>query len=428
MVHFTLATIAEKVSRAIRCALANSQCPVPRLRGRATLGRDLLVLKHNLLQNSLYCLFGFRRLHSIGVLQVRLENAYFLRRLRLLILDIMLTCSQQAGFIVIDFIGAKEIVDTTVTIMARDVALLVFFGPDPILKESIVVFVFYLGNLVTCSWVFMAVVVRAKAGRPATCCRIRPIKTHLSFFRAHTRTAISMVCAIQLRKLNFKCLAVLVKFFPIPLGSLNIEWVSLLLIVWSSIAIQLAIEGLKLSMNCAGFPSSKGSCWDGSVPTRLLQHLRFIKLIWTFTNVYFSIKYRSIGLDSTFQRLLLTQLGHARGNRGLRINYITRSQPGLLLTINHMRLSPPTCNWLSVIFIPTLLDLMGLLRHLSRYHICLLIMAKKRIFLPAKIAIVSRSKFRLVSATADELLVSATECRFNFLGAETAATVYDVIT
>ena len=63
----------------------------------------------------------------------------------------MLTCSQQAGFIVIDFIGAKEIVDTTVTIMARDVALLVFFGSDPIRKESIVVFVFYLGNLVTCS-------------------------------------------------------------------------------------------------------------------------------------------------------------------------------------------------------------------------------------------------------------------------------------
>ena len=249
----------------------------------------------------------------------------------------------------------------------------------------------------------------AETGWPATRRRIGPIETHLGLLSANAGAAICVIGAVYLgAELVIKHFTVIICFFQITLSRLNIKWFGLLLWMrWARVAIQLPVICLQLAMHLAAFPTSKRFRWLARILVTVLYWFTPVKLIWAFADIDFAIQYGRLRLHSTLQCFLLTQFGHAWCCYHLRVYDVASGQARRFLTINDVTLSAPTRRRLSVIFIPTLLDLMCLLWHLTRDHICLLMVAHERARLLVEVCVVSAGHRNLVASSTSLLLIGS---------------------
>lgn len=104
----------------------------------------------------------------------------------------------------------------------------------------------------------------------------------------------------------------------------------------------------------------------------MLQHIAIIELVRALADIYFSIDRRCLGPQTVLDRFLLPKLGQ---RDRLRIHHIV-GKAGLLL-IDYVS-AFLAANWLPIVSVPTLLDLVGLLGHLPGDHVDFVILIYQR--------------------------------------------------
>lgn len=137
-------------------------------------------------------------------------------------------------------------------------------------------------------------------------------------------------------------------------------------------SVDLAIERLELSVDGALLANISLTGEASAVLADLLQHITIIELVGALADIYFSIDGRRLRPQPILDGLLLAKLGE--GHR-LRIHHIV-SEARLLLVDDVAPLL--AANWLPIVSVPTLLDLVRLLRHLPRDHVDLVVLVYQR--------------------------------------------------
>ena len=125
-------------------------------------------------------------------------------------------------------------------------------------------------------------------------------------------------------------------------------------------AVDLAVKGLELPVHG---PLLIRLAAESAVLPHVLQQFAVIEVIRALADIYFSIDSCRLRSHSILYRLLFTNLGH---RDRLRV-YCFIGEARLLLVNDIATLL--ACNRFPVVSVPTLLDLVGLLRHLPGDHV-----------------------------------------------------------
>lgn len=244
-----------------------------------------------------------------------------------------------------------------------DDLLLVLLRFHPVRIQLIVVSAIYPVEFCAGSRDVLAVLVVREACRPATRGRVRSVHAHLRFVGADAGASAGVDGSVDLREPVIKQLAIIIQFLFLQLVARLYD--QRLLIGGSG--IDLAVEGLELSVHGALLPKIRLT-GEAAVLAGMLQHIAVIELVRALADIYFSINSGCLCPHAVLNGcFLLAKL--AQCDR-LRINHVIGIARLLLV---HDVAAFLAANWLSIVSVPTLLDLVGLLRHLPRDHVHFLV-------------------------------------------------------